>query len=121
MRLIPSSPAARKHIYWPSSFSTHRVTRAHSDVLTHSTLWHGFASRVRIRCWTQSVSLCLNTQKSLLDTVSTTCGSGWVNCPKFKIKEISCLSSTHPLPQVVLTVSKTGAEHFGKESTKENE
>jgi hypothetical protein len=37
-----------------------------------------------------------------LDTVSTTCGSGWVN---HRIEDLM-LTTTHPLPQVVLTVSK---------------
>jgi hypothetical protein len=36
-----------------------------------------------------------------LDRVSTTCGSGWVNRTKLARFE----SLTHPLPQVVLTVS----------------
>jgi hypothetical protein len=36
-----------------------------------------------------------------LDTVSTTCGSGWVNDP-YRANRVRL---THPLPQVVLTVS----------------
>ena len=39
---------------------------------------------------------------SLLDTVSTTCGSGWVN----DSNRASFVRLSHPLPQVVLTVSK---------------
>jgi len=40
-----------------------------------------------------------------LDTVSTTCGSGWVHAQPILD---SSLRRTHPLPQVVLTVSKSG-------------
>jgi hypothetical protein len=36
-----------------------------------------------------------------LDTVSTTCGSGWVNDP-YRANRVRL---THALPQVVLTVS----------------
>ena len=42
-----------------------------------------------------------------MDTVSTTCGSGWVHAHSFIGSE---LRRTHPLPQVVLTVSKYGPE-----------
>jgi len=40
-------------------------------------------------------------QKPLLDTVSTTCGSGWVR----SLLDCHWLR-THPLPRTVLTVSK---------------
>jgi len=39
-----------------------------------------------------------------LDTVSTTCGSGWVHAQPLGSEPR--LQRTHPLPQVVLTVSK---------------
>jgi hypothetical protein len=39
-----------------------------------------------------------------LGRISTTCGSGWVNRQESKInKNLAYSSSTHPLPQVVLT------------------
>ena len=42
-----------------------------------------------------------------LEEVSTTRGSGWVNQTGLKINNnIAIQSSTHPLPQVVLTSSK---------------
>jgi hypothetical protein len=53
------------------------------------------------------VGLCLKSRTSLLDTVSTTRGSGWVahqTCDFANGFELVCL--THPLPRVVLTVSK---------------
>src|SRR4051794_5058878 len=50
--------------------------------------------------------LCLNSNDPLLDTVSTTCGSGWVRS-LYAFVENVCRAQlrTHPLPQVVLTVS----------------
>jgi len=44
--------------------------------------------------------------ESRLDTVSTTCGSGWVRSQGVRRRQ---LLRTHPLPQVVLTVSKLEA------------
>ena len=49
--------------------------------------------------------LCLKSQACLLDTVSTTCGSGWVRSLYACVENQSPLASTHPLPQVVPTVS----------------
>jgi hypothetical protein len=46
--------------------------------------------------------LVIDVWETLLDTVSTTCGSGWVN----HTNQARYGSLTHPLPQVVLTVSK---------------
>ena len=53
-------------------------------------------------CLTKGQVLCL-------DTVSTTCGSGWVMPP---VQEL--LTSYPPVTQVVLTVSKTGPDFCGK-------
>ena len=49
-----------------------------------------------------------------LDTVSTTCGSGWVRSLYACIEEVSRRPKlrTHPLPQVVLTVSNV--QPYGK-------
>jgi DNA-binding response OmpR family regulator len=47
-----------------------------------------------------------NIPESNLEAVSTTCGSGWVNHPDSNSTAKSHASSTHPLPQVVLTASK---------------
>src|SRR6185369_17772297 len=46
----------------------------------------------------------------LLDTVSTTCGSGWVRQPS----DIATRLRTHPLPQVVLTVSNNNFGLYSK-------
>jgi hypothetical protein len=46
-------------------------------------------------------------RESLLDTVSTARGSGWVKRRDSKINgNIAGLTSTHPLPRAVLTVPK---------------
>jgi len=47
-------------------------------------------------------------QDPLLDTVSTTCGSGWVRSLYARVEEVSAAQlRTHPLPQVVPTVSNS--------------
>ena len=45
--------------------------------------------------------LCLKVSNRCWIRVSTTCG--WVNRQNSKSKNIACSSSTHPVPQVVLT------------------
>ena len=55
----------------------------------------------------KSELLCLKSQTSRLDRVSTTCGSGWVMDQIHKtLGNRARLRRTHPLPQVVLTRSK---------------
>jgi hypothetical protein len=50
--------------------------------------------------------LCLKCQKSVLETVSTTCDSGWVDAQHAKLLlTLKANRFTHPLSQVVLTVS----------------
>jgi len=53
------------------------------------------------------VKLCLKSQTSRLDRVSTTCDSGWVTDQVHKtLANRARLRRTHPLSQVVLTRSK---------------
>jgi len=54
-----------------------------------------------------SLSFASKVQNLLLDTVSTTCDSGWVRSLYAGIEEVSRRPKlrTHPLSQVVLTVS----------------
>jgi len=52
------------------------------------------------------MKLCLKSRELHLDTVSTTCGSGWVDDERaILLRAFEFWRFTHPLPQVVLTVS----------------
>jgi hypothetical protein len=51
----------------------------------------------------------------MADEVSTTCGSGWVDDQLCDIRnDFECVRLTHPLPQVVLTVSSGINDFCGK-------
>jgi len=61
----------------------------------------------------QAAEICLKSPKSLLDTVSTTCDSGWVDDQHaILLNHFECRGLTHPLSQVVLTVSRLGFRTF---------
>src|SRR5215218_8443095 len=62
------------------------------------------------QCVSRVEYLCRKSRALRLDTVSTTCDSGWVRSPSAP----SCLR-THPLSQVVLTVSTYSTAERGSE------